>query len=133
MFYPTPAAEAFLSKEFGFLVTGREQDWDLEFCDPRRVEEFVQHLAANEGHYSNDYKVSLMALILASMEELAGAQEVPTQIWAKISDFMNQSDVYDLLLKDWVPDMSKQDDFVISPKLRDILARRSSPVAAYTG
>lgn len=51
----------------GLQFTGREWDWDIEFADPLRVEEFVAAYSSND--LSQDEKYVLMSLILTSAEE----------------------------------------------------------------
>ena len=121
MNYPTPEARAFFNRELGFHATGKEQDWELEFSDPHRVGEFIQNLETNEGHYRDDHKIALMALILASLEELAHLRQVPSSTWAKVSAILKRSNIYSALIRDWVPDIAEQNDFMISPTLRTMV------------
>jgi len=62
-----------LSKRLDFQFTGVEQDWAIEFSDPKRLNEFIQYY--QEGELNQDEKIALMALILSSYNDFLEAQD----------------------------------------------------------
>lgn len=72
-----------LNKLFGFSATGDEQDWEIEFSDENRVEEFFS--AYVDADLSQSQKMSVMQLVLASFDELIYAGQDNEHLWQKIA------------------------------------------------
>lgn len=62
-----------LSKRLNFPFTGVEQDWAVEFADPKRLNEFIKYY--QEEGLNQDEKIALMALILSSYNDLLDMQD----------------------------------------------------------
>jgi len=63
----TTAAQRSINALLDLPASGREQDWEFELADPRRVDAMVA--AAAETDLSRDERRALFLLLIASIEE----------------------------------------------------------------
>lgn len=103
-------------------ATGNEQDWDIELAAPARIGEFLTFFKRN-GSLDKAQKQALMALIIASCEELLQMGDIlGPETWADIS-FILQSDVfYHNLIEYWSLSSEKGDEdlFAMTSLMRSI-------------
>ena len=121
--HPTAAACAALTKQLGFTDQDHIQDWERFFCDPNRIDEFLD--LYQTGALDDDEKFLLMDLILASFAD-ADIEVSSSPEWARCLHLLRT----DRMLHAWtiwfwasideetgIPD----NDFTISPLLQDLL------------
>lgn len=109
--YLTKEAMTFLDQALHLPATGREQDWDIELADANRANEFIRYLG--EQSLSEDVKLALMALIIASLEDLSYQETIPPDLWEKVRKLLREDPpLYADLVQQWSP--KDGDDFAIS-------------------
>jgi hypothetical protein len=69
---PTVRAVANINRLLGLVATGREQDWEFEFADPKRIQEVLDLLLG--GQLDDERQSAAALLMLASIDE-AGFME----------------------------------------------------------
>ncbi|TMP05900.1 hypothetical protein CWC11_09175 [Pseudoalteromonas sp. S3178] len=84
--WPNKNEVAELSALFGFNAIGDEQDWEFEFADENRVEEFI--VCYGSGNLSDPQKMAVMQLIMASFDDLVESEKDDTELWTEISNFL---------------------------------------------
>ena len=102
MYILQPTATDYLSSVFNFPITGLEQDWDVEFADSNRLEEFITYLE-NEK-LSQEITRALIALIIASYNEYLEERPANPEIEKRIEkilieNFSQASDIIDFYVK----------------------------------
>jgi hypothetical protein len=114
-------AIAHINSSLHLPYTGTEQDWDIEMANPDRVGEFIAYYQT--ASLSADEKMALMALILASYEDLLNEQQVhQDEQWPKIEAILKQEKkLYPELLSYWdVQGDMPDDQFKITPLIRGL-------------
>ena len=64
---PSALAVEELNEFFGFPATGKEQDWEIEFANPERLQEFIDVLFRRQ--FQGDQQDALAALVIATLDE----------------------------------------------------------------
>ncbi len=80
-------------------ATGDEQDWDIELASPERIREFVDFYESKSLEIHDQY--ALLALILASFEELLEQNKEDKITWNRIKSILNSSEQYNPLIIYW--------------------------------
>jgi hypothetical protein len=87
--WPNPKELDELNRLFSFNYTGQEQDWEIEFAAPERIEEFLD---AYETESLNDsQKMAVMDLIIASYDELLNENPGEAKYWQRISGHLKSN------------------------------------------
>jgi hypothetical protein len=86
--WPTPTELNYLNDLFGFVATGDEQDWEIEFADASRTEEFFSFYESEE--LTQGQKMALMQLVLASFDEILYSKTDDINLWKRISEKLKQ-------------------------------------------
>lgn len=113
-------AVQFLNAELRLPATGDEQDWDVELANPKRIREFI---AFYEGNILDDeVKRALMALILASLEDLSHSSKID-DVWKKVKDLICANyDLHKESVDYWalVNEINSEDVFLITKLMRSL-------------
>jgi hypothetical protein len=101
----------------GISPVGYEQDWELEFSDRTRIDEFIDLYAS--GKLSRLEKQALASLIVSSLDDLMSEDLPSGDVLGRAAvifqnDFANIAEV----LEDWI--CNQKDEFHISPFLRNL-------------
>lgn len=70
----TVESQRVINELLALPASGREQDWEVELADPRRIQEMLA--IASDGTLDLDERCALALLIIASIDEAADAGEV---------------------------------------------------------
>ncbi|MGQ8364282.1 hypothetical protein [Glaciecola sp. 1036] len=98
--WPNQNEIAELNKMFGFEATDDEQDWEIEFSDENRVEEFL--LTYEDAQLSEPQKMSVMQLIIASFDELIHSGQDNEEMWQKIeSALVKDQHIHKYTIEHW--------------------------------
>jgi hypothetical protein len=123
--YPTGAAINFLSARLGIQYSG--QDWEIVNADAARLEEFVQ--IYEQEKLDDDQRFLLMALIIASYDELARSRSDPL-LWQRIRKHLcERFSLHAYTVEYWsLTDMISDDEcpdtqFAVTPQMREILSQ----------
>ena len=81
--WPNPNELSQLNDLFGFAATGEEQDWEIEFADANRTEEFFSQYES--GTLTQAQKMAVMQLVLASFDEILYSENDNENLWKEIS------------------------------------------------
>lgn len=111
-----------VNKLFGFIATGYEQDWPLEFADKNRISEFIN--AIKLGGLSPDVRNAIVSLILFSYDDyLSEKVDHNNEIWKEIIVILNESpNSYKDVLNYWALWDNKANDlFKLTPLVRSYL------------
>lgn len=92
MYFIKPEAIIYWNKRLNLRATGREQDWEVELADSSRVDEFISIYESNM--LSDDKKFALMALITASLDDLASIKAIGDDVMKRVVKIL--CDDYDL-------------------------------------
>jgi hypothetical protein len=117
----TTEAIQFLNKALCLPATGHEQDWEIELADPNRIDEFI--LFYENGTLNADQRSALMALIIASLEDLAYIKPIEPMLWERISGLLSaEPDLHRSLIDYWsLNDERDSDDvFAITKLMRSL-------------
>lgn len=113
-----------LNKELCLPYTGIEQDWDLEMASFKRFHEFLNFY--RENYLSDDEKVALMSLILASYDDFLNEYELKSDsMWDCIrKELVKDRVIFVELLEYWSlnNEIMEQNIFKITPLIRMIKA-----------
>jgi len=111
----------YLNRVLNLPAMGCEQDWDIELADANRINEFV--LFYEEESLSDDKRSALMALIIASLEDLAYAEPIDKGMWGKISKLLCLDyELHQQLIQYWsLMDKTNEEDFFEITKLMRLL------------
>ena len=111
-----------LNKELSLPFTGIEQDWDLEMASFKRIDDFLNFY--KDSYLSNDEKVALMSLILASYDDFLNEHELSIDDkWNYLrEELVKEKTIFAELLNYWALDneLSDQNLFKITPLIRMI-------------
>jgi len=111
-----------LSKELSLPFTGREQDWDIEIANSNRINDFLKFYKDND--LSNDKKVAIMSLMLASYEDFLNERNIEIDdTWNEIKSVLESERVIFVeLIHYWSLDNEVEEDnlFLITPLIRNI-------------
>lgn len=113
-------AKDILNKQFGLEATGTEEDWDIELSDEERVEEFLSFLEMEE--LEDEVYLALMALIIASYEELLYSDPTDLELWERIkSELMKRRALYEGLITHYqLPGVDDISWFPVTPLMRKL-------------
>ncbi|ROQ28724.1 hypothetical protein [Gallaecimonas pentaromativorans] len=64
---PTANAEIFINRLLGLPATGKEQDWEFELADPKKIDEILNALESKGLDFELQSALSL--LLISSIEE----------------------------------------------------------------
>jgi hypothetical protein len=93
-------AVLFLNKVLSLPATGLEQDWEVELADPNRINEFVSFY--ENSILNSDQRYALMALIIASLEDLSYIKPIESVLWRRISSIiLKEYELYRPLIDYW--------------------------------
>lgn len=120
--YFLPDIERSVNDMFNLPNNLVNQDWPLEVSDSSRIHEFLVSLETNPDRVSNDIKIAIMALILASYddyinEDLPADSEIERRIIQILSGNISQ---YKELIFFWSSE-DTQDPFAISYLLNGLI------------
>jgi hypothetical protein len=108
---------------------GYEQDWDVELADGSRIGEFL--LAYEQPLMTDDDKVALMALVVASIEQRLQVSDVEPDEWREVGTLLlRDSELHRRTIEYWSRVETEDPDewFAVTPYVRAVLAA-VSPVA----
>lgn len=111
----------FLNNELKLPAKGDEQDWDLELADANRLKDFL--LLYNDRRLSDDDKIALMSLILASYDERLQTGENCKEINDQLSHIFQQDySLMEDLLKYWglMDENDSNDHYALTPVIKEI-------------
>lgn len=117
----------FINKRLLLPFSGFEQDWDIEMADPARVSEFVEFYqkGSESASLSEEEKKALMALIIASYNDLLDSQSISdSTLWSQISALiLRESDIFGPIISYWSleNDKTTEDHFKVTPLLRQLV------------
>jgi len=115
-----------LSMQLSLPYTGKEQDWDLEMANSNRIEEFIKFY--KEANLSDEKKVAIMSLILASYDDLLNKKNLKCdEKWNAIKfELTSQKKIFKTLIDYWslVNEIDKNNVFVITPLIREVKATK---------
>lgn len=86
----TVEAQRAINKLLALPASGREQDWEVELADPRRIGEMLA--IASDGGLNLDERRALALLTIASIDEAANAGEVDYQDVERANSILKQDD-----------------------------------------
>lgn len=100
---------------------GNEQDWDLEMANAERIDDFINYYLG-EGKLSDDEKLALTALILASYEDFLNNGMKRDKNWEIVKEILKSNpQLYYELINYWQLGNTSEDDlYQITPLLREI-------------
>lgn len=105
----------FVAKIFGLPWNATMQDWELESADPSRLSEFVEGLET----ISEDAKVSLAELIMASFEESVTENTFEPELWERYCRFLDRDlPRHAPMLSYWSDVGAGNDTFAIEPYIK---------------
>ena len=109
-----------ISKELSLPFTGMEQDWDIEMADSNRVNDFLEFYI--ESDLSDDKKMAVMSLILASYEDFLNDNDLEIDDrWNKIRSILDSEKLIFVDLIDYWSLRNEVDNiFQITPLMRNI-------------
>ena len=87
--WPNPKELDQLNQLFKFPYTGYEQDWEIEFADPNRINEFIS--AYDSSDLTASQKLAVMDLIIASYDELLVKVPEEKSTWKKIAALLREN------------------------------------------
>lgn len=97
----TVEAQRAINKLLALPASGREQDWEIELADPRRIGEMLA--IAADGGLNLDERRALALLTIASIDEAADAGEVNHQDIEQANLILGQDDeVRDAMTFYWI-------------------------------
>lgn len=97
MYIISDKAKDILDQQFGLDATGTEEDWDIELSDPDRVDEFLSFMESEQ--LDDEVYLALMALIVASYEELLTSEPKNLKFWERIkSQLVKRRELYQGLI-----------------------------------
>ena len=99
------------------------QDWEIELADSLRVEEFVDIYETES--LDDDERFALMALIVASFEDVLSENPEKQDCWPRISQALHsQFDLHSYTVSYWAaPGADLKDGcFSITPLMREVWA-----------
>ena len=97
----TREAQDQLNELLGFPATGREQDWEIEFADPARIEEMLEIARGEELNL--ECRSALWLLILASLESAFDEAKFESPlIRTAAEDLARDSAVLDRMRFHWI-------------------------------
>src|SRR5688572_661051 len=125
--YPTAAAIERLT-DLLRLPPG-DQDWEIEIADARRVGEFLD--AYEREPLDDDERFALMALIVASYDELLMDGHEDQQQWNRVRrHLVERFDLHEYTVQYWsLPDEDDDPDriFQVTPRARKIMQTMFGP------
>lgn len=109
---------SYLNRQLYLPYSEHVQDWDVEMADHERIQEFVDFFNT-QTTLTSDQQTAIVALILASYDDLLNVTGHNEKIWADIALILkeNISDLHDLL-NYWTSD--KDDKFRITALLKSL-------------
>ena len=119
--WPNPTETDELNSLFGFSATGEEQDWEIEFADPNRINEFYS--AYINAKLSDSKKMAVMSLVLASFDELIALNRDNIDLWGEISSKLIQDiTIHKYTIEYWCCENETEPDhiFDLTPRIREI-------------
>ena len=118
MIYDRAAIE-FLNDAFGFEFIGFEQDWNLEFADPNRLDDFIDFF--NREELNSKTKQALMSLIIASYDDFLFEESERDNYGIKIKALIHRDfPLYRKELEYWSLD-GEDDIFKVTPFIRSCI------------
>ena len=81
--------EAEINGLLKIFATGKEQDWEIEFADPEKIEEMLAILLSNE--LSVDSCCALALLTISSFDLASQAGDVDDMLIGRFSKFLNEN------------------------------------------
>lgn len=111
-----------LSRMLGLGSDGTEQDWAFELADPARISEFFEFYSAKAR--APDDKATLMALILASLEEAFQQAGTMADEWRNIAPVIHEHiELHVATLEYWADpgESDPENMFLITPAVRELL------------
>lgn len=123
MYILYPSATGYLNKVLELNPDKQCQDWDIELADANRIEEFTSFYQNNK--LSNEIKLALMALIIASYDDLLdyGTEIHVNALWDRIKQLiMNDIKLFNSLLCYWSCIGTTADEYLfkVTPQIRDL-------------
>lgn len=112
----TSLAQKTINELLALPATGREQDWEFEFADHRRIGDMLT-IASNED-LNLDERCALSLLLLASLEEGSEAGELDADITSATQRFLRENpQVHEAMHFYWIEQRKASDE----PLMRTIL------------
>lgn len=114
----------YINKIFSFQYMGIEQDWELEMANCSRINEFISFYVNTQ--LSVDRKRALMALILASYDDLLNEINLDTyigEIWSEIKHILeSEKKIFGDLITYWSceGEINPDNYFKLTPLIRKI-------------
>lgn len=113
-----------ISNKLCLKFTGIEQDWDVEFANPDKLNEYLSFYQKNENNLSEDEKFALMALIWASYDDYLSIQEKEkVDFWNRIKELVaSEQIIFSDLIKYWSVENEKNSEmfYHITPLARNL-------------
>ena len=98
-----------LNKHFGFLPPNVSQDWEIEFADKNRIQEFLEFY--NSNLKNKNYKYAVMSLTLFSLEDLLQNAKISIEVWLTIKNaLLSDYDFFKDLILYWCQFQSEKKD-----------------------
>lgn len=88
---PTATAAQEVNRLLSIAATGWEQDWEIEFADPSRIEQMLDILESQQ--LGRDSKAALCLLAIASFESAFDASGVDADCIRRTADLLRQDAV----------------------------------------
>jgi len=118
--------KSFVNNLLSLPATGNEQDWELEFANRLRLNEFIEVLKTER--LSAKQRYAIISLILASYDEYLDYQKDNNcKIWKKISSILElDKSIYRDVLNYWAlwDEISVDNKFNITHLVRSFLTSK---------
>lgn len=121
MRYITKEARLHLNQELGIKEDPYSQDWELEYADADRIDEFLAFYKKKTKN--DDERFALMGLILGSLEDLYARDSSVDATWKKIKEVLEEeTSLHYSHIEDYYCAEAESDDecFPITPFIREI-------------
>lgn len=112
----------FLNHELKLPSSGKEQDWDIELSNYKRIGDFIQYYENSELNEST--KVALMALIIASIEDYFDVYGILPREWHLIKKLIaHEKELLNPVIKYWalIDEKTRNNLFLITPFIRELI------------
>jgi len=120
--YLVGAAQASLTAKIGHPPEyAASQDWDLVVSDPKRITEFLSKYETLD--LNDDERFALMALIVASFDQLPPAGAETGHVWTDISRLLRSDRaLHESTIRRWalLDDPDVEDGFPVTGRMRTL-------------
>lgn len=114
-----------ISKKLNLVLTGVEQDWEIEFSNSKRIKEFI--FLYKKRNLSDKEKIALMSLIIASYDDFLNEKQLHSNIFENEIEALLKKDniLFFNLLDYWAvnEEVNPENYFMITPFIRSFFSK----------